>query len=270
MKKNLLIPDYIYSARTKEEFIPFFEGQYLKQVEFYDDEIASHPDKKQMGVRIGYFHFDRLKEELEKKRDKEYEISSLGNPKFEWHFLADRLNSESNVLSFGMGIDISFEERLAEQFECVVHCFDPTPAAIEHAVPIVRSNPRIKMHPVGIFSRDQVVKFYKPVEQGLGSLSATNLTYSSVYLEAPVKRLYTIMRGLKIEKIDYLKIDIEGAEHGVIDDMLFSGIMPDQIGVEFDQPTPPWKVESTIRKLILAGYEMIDIWGLNALFALPR
>lgn len=270
MKKKLLVPEYIYAGRTKEEFIPFFEEQFFKQVEFYDHEIASDPDKKLMGMRIGHAHFVRLKEEFEKKRDTSYKISSLGNEKFDWHFLPERINAESTVLAFGIGSDISFEEQLADTVGCDVHCFDPTPGALEFAVPIARRNPRIKLHSVGVFSRDQVVRFYKPVEKGLGSLSATNLTYSSVYLEAPVRRLLTIMRQLQVNKIDYLKIDIEGAEHGVIDDMLFSGILPDQIGLEFDQPTPPWKVESTIRKLVLAGYEMIDLWGPNCLFVLPR
>lgn len=266
MKKKLLVPDYIYSARTSEEFIPFFEEQYLKQVEFYDSEIASDPQKKHMGLRIGHTFFAKLREELEKKRDPSFVVRSLGREKFNWKFLPDRLNSDSVVLSAGIGSDISFEQELAAEFGCDVHCFDPTPAALEYAVPIARSNPRIKLHSVGVFARDQVVKFYKPMEKGLGSLSATNLTYSSVYLEAPVRRMLTIVRQLKIDKIDYLKLDIEGAEHGVIDDMLFSGILPDQLAVEFDQPAPPWKIEGTIRKLILANYELLEIWGLNCLF----
>lgn len=74
------------------------------------------------------------------------------------------------------------------------------------------------------------------------------------------------MRRSRPQKIDYLKIDVEGAEHGVIQDMLFSGIEPDQVAVEFDMPLPPWIVEKTIWALLLAGYELVEIWSFNCLF----
>ena len=49
----------------------------------------------------------------------------------------------------------------------------------------------------------------------------------------PVERVRTIMKRLLHEKIDLLKLDIEGAEYGVLRDMLDIGILPTQILVEF-------------------------------------
>ena len=48
-----------------------------------------------------------------------------------------------------------------------------------------------------------------------------------------MKRLQTIMSELNHEHIDLLKMDIEGAEYDVISDMMESGILPDQLLIEF-------------------------------------
>ena len=52
-------------------------------------------------------------------------------------------------------------------------------------------------------------------------------------IKVPVERVSTIMKRLSHEKIDLLKLDIEGAEYGVLPDMLDMGVLPTQILVEF-------------------------------------
>src|SRR5205823_6044417 len=50
---------------------------------------------------------------------------------------------------------------------------------------------------------------------------------------ARVCRLSTAMRELEHARIDLLKMDVEGAEYAVIQDMLAGGIRPRQLLVEF-------------------------------------
>ena len=97
-----------------------------------------------------------------------------------------------------------------------------------------------------------------------------NLHFGDAYIEAPVLRLTTITRRLTHDHVDLLKIDVEGAEYDVIDDMLFSGLRVDQFAVEFDQPSPPWRTERFIAKLHGAGYHLIDVSGLNCLLIHER
>ena len=49
----------------------------------------------------------------------------------------------------------------------------------------------------------------------------------------PVERVSAVMKRLLHEKIDLLKLDIEGAEYSVLSDMLDMGILLTQILVEF-------------------------------------
>jgi hypothetical protein len=52
-------------------------------------------------------------------------------------------------------------------------------------------------------------------------------------LRLPVRRLSTIGNSLGHESVDLVKMDVEGAEYAVIDDLLASGFPCDQLLVEF-------------------------------------
>lgn len=268
MPRTLLAPGYIYSAAGNTEHLDYFVRQYLKFVDRYDDDLGLVQERKEMGRKIGYAFFHNLQRQYEEYCKPEFipPVVTLGDKGFDWKYIEGSLNEDSVVYCAGLGTNITFEIELADTVGCQVHCFDPTPQAAEHTIPIARKNKKLSFHALGLFAVDSVLKFYKPPEPGLGSLSATNITYSDISIDAPVKRLTSVMRMLKHEHIDLLKIDIEGSEHGVVEDMLFMDLDVKQLCIEFDMPTPPWRVEATIRRLTLAGYELIEIWGLNCLF----
>jgi predicted PolB exonuclease-like 3'-5' exonuclease len=77
-------------------------------------------------------------------------------------------------------------------------------------------------------------------------------------VKAPIKRLQTIMKELGHNHIDVLKMDIEGGEYEVIEDMLASSIKPKQLLVEFHHR---WaeigfqKTRKAIQDLHAAGYK---------------
>lgn len=272
--KKPLVPAYVYSARVQEKDIPFFEQQYFKYVDLFDPEVRETPERFEFAKRMGYAFFANLKKAVEGsdplvlKLGKE--VVQLGDAGYAWSYLPRFLDANSVVYAFGVGTDISFEVQLANKHKCPVYTFDPTPQAVEYAVGIARKEPLIKFYPYGVLGRDTLVRFYKPRDAGLGSLSTANLHFGNVYIEAPVLRLATIAQKFGHKHIDLLKIDIEGGEYDVIDDMLFSGLPIDQFAVEFDQPTPPWRTERFIAKLHGAGYHLVDVQGLNCLFVHQR
>ena len=74
---------------------------------------------------------------------------------------------------------------------------------------------------------------------------------------APVHRLTTIMERLGHDHIDLLKMDIEGAEYGVIADLLSCNIRVNQLLVEFHHRWPEVGVNKTkhaIRQLNERGH----------------
>jgi FkbM family methyltransferase len=272
--KKPLVPAYVYAARVREEDVPFFEQQYFKYVDLFDPEVRATPERFEFAKRMGYAFFANIKKSLEQSDPAVLKlgksVASLGDASYAWSYLPQFINKNSVVYAFGVGTDISFEVQLANKYQCPVYTFDPTPQAVEYAINIARKEPLIKFYPYGVLGRDTMVRFYKPRDVGLGSLSTANLHFGNIYIEAPVMRLITLARQFGHDHIDLLKIDIEGGEYDVIDDMLFCGLPVDQFCVEFDQPSPPWRTERFFGKLHGAGYHLVDVQGLNCLFVHQR
>jgi hypothetical protein len=81
-------------------------------------------------------------------------------------------------------------------------------------------------------------------------------------VEAPVYRLRTIMNMLGHERIDLLKMDVEGAEYQVISDLIDSRVDVRQIVVEFHhrwQEVGIGNTKKTIRELNRAGFRIFNI-----------
>ena len=75
------------------------------------------------------------------------------------------------------------------------------------------------------------------------------------------------MDELGTERIDLLKLDIEGAEHEVVRSMLERGIRPTVVCMEIDQPVKPLAFWRTVRRVRRAGYALVavDSWNLTFL-----
>lgn len=174
----------------------------------------------------------------------------------------DFINQDSIVYSFGLGEDISFDLGMIENFGCCVKGFDPTPRSIEwlnkQALP-----PNFSYEAIGLADYDGDLTFAMPEEKSWISISSVLEQYENTdRIVLPVNRLSTIMRNHKNDRIDVLKMDIEGTEYAVIDDFLSEHIYPPQIVLEFHHLFKGVGYEKTnraIRLLNEAGYELFYI-----------
>lgn len=146
---------------------------------------------------------------------------------------ADTVTERSIVYSFGVGEDIEFDLAMIREFAVDVFAFDPTPKSVRW----IQSQqlPReFKFFQFGIADFDGVAEFF-PVEDPddisytivCGQKAADNT------IKVNVRRLKTIQRMLNHEKVHVLKLDVEGAEYAVINDIIASGVIIDQLLVEF-------------------------------------
>ncbi|MGH6769282.1 MAG: FkbM family methyltransferase [Xanthobacteraceae bacterium] len=148
--------------------------------------------------------------------------------------LRNSLDARSIVYSFGIGEDVSFDLGLIDRYGCQVHAFDPTERSIAWAKANV-DHLLWKLHPIGIAASDGEAEFTSPANEAHVSFfragNAAARGQQSVNLT--VRSLPSIMRDLSHERIDLLKMDIEGFEYEVIRAMLKTDIRPAQIAVEF-------------------------------------
>jgi FkbM family methyltransferase len=148
--------------------------------------------------------------------------------------LRDSLDARSIVYSLGVGEDASFDLELIERYGCRVHAFDPT----EHSIAWARVNIDHllwTLHPIGIAANDGEAAFTPPADRSHGSFfrTADDVVRNQEAVRLSVRSLPSIMRELSHDRIDLLKMDIEGFEYEVLRSVLASPVRPAQIAVEF-------------------------------------
>lgn len=201
-------------------------------------------------------------------------ITRFGSDWGGWDVAAEDLSQHSVIYSGGIGQDATFDVAMIDAIGCEVHAFDPTPLGRAYAEQVAAREPNFHFYPWGLWHEDGVKHFYAPYNPGHDSYSIVNLggTSAERAVTCDVRRLPTIMTALGHDRIDLLKIDIEGAEHAVLGDMLNNHLDVRQVCVEFDQPAPLRRTLSLIRTLREHGYVPVarNRWDWTFVRAAPR
>lgn len=179
-----------------------------------------------------------------------------------WDVVTQSFGRDTIVYSFGIGEDASFDVALIDRFGMDVHAFDPTPKSIVW-VKEQNFSSQLRLYEYGLAAFDGNVSFMPP--ENPNHVSHTILDRPETKnqsISVPVKRLKTIMRELGHDHIDLLKMDIEGAEYDVIDELAVSGIRPHQLLVEFHHRFPNVGVRKSreaIHALKSMGYRLFSV-----------
>jgi FkbM family methyltransferase len=184
-------------------------------------------------------HFFLKKRKLIKKFTKEnldqlddQKIINVGN----YLIKENILNSKSIIYSFGIGENLGFEKKIADTFKCSVYCFDPTSLAKNFMEKEKYNKTSIIFQPYGIWNVDGKIKFFYQDENNLNNSggSITNLFETNKYDLLECFKLSTLMKKNNHNKVDVVKLDIEGASIEVIHNFMNENINPNQIVVEFE------------------------------------
>ncbi|MEL6820704.1 MAG: FkbM family methyltransferase [Calditrichota bacterium] len=187
-----------------------------------------------------------------------------------WEISTEAISEGSIVYSIGVGQDVSFDLALIERFGLAIFAFDPTPKSL-HWVEQQSLPDLFKIHSYGIADFDGTVSFNPP--ENPDHVSHTLLERPETAAESitvPVKKLSTIMQELGHSHIDILKMDIEGAEYAVIQDICSSDIRPKQILVEFHHRFETVSVDKTLEAIAVLrnnAYKLFSVSSTNEEFS---
>ena len=208
------------------------------------------------------------------------------------------LNENSTIYCVGAGEDISHDIELAHRLNSSVYIFDPTPRAITHVnmvktfmktkkVPEYIDNPScrqvgggigwgaywqvvtqhpientsLNFMPIGIGVNEGKKKFYTPENSEYVSHSLVEGFASTDFIEVEIKKLKTVMNHYGHKHIDLLKLDIEGTEFAVIEDMVKENILPKYISIDCDlarKKKGGTEFENLIRQFNHLNYKVIN------------
>lgn len=193
-------------------------------------------------------------------------IIFLGSLYGGWSFLEKKNLNNNYIISAGLGEDASFDIELINRYNCKIILIDPTPRAIEHYNEIMKKKgqPKSKIYnnigkqeiesynlqninnenfiliDKALYNKDnEKLKFFSPLNKLHVSHSINNYqnNYSTDNNHIIVNSitLKKILENFKIKNLELIKLDIEGAEIEVLEDMIQNEIFPKQILVEYDE-----------------------------------
>ncbi len=180
---------------------------------------------------------------------------TLGGGDGAWSIPEQIIKTNSICYCFGVGKNITFDLALQKKYNCTVYSFDPTPSSIDYIGSL--GDIPINFYPWGIWTEDTMLALYPQGTNNAVNLSSKNSCRGGKVCEVQCFRLETIMKKLGDDKIDLLKIDIEGAWLEVIEDMKKSNIIPRVLCVELDSPTSYFKVKKAVDILRSMGLTCI-------------
>lgn len=136
------------------------------------------------------------------------------------------------VYSLGVLTDTSFDRAVADYYNTDVYLFDPAPIAVDY----MHKNPSPKLHfyPFGVWIENTTTVFSCPKEEGRSP--SMLISHAGKQFSAECRTLDAIKAELGHDRIDILKMDIEGAALPILEDLVASGAqLPTQIIVEFER-----------------------------------
>lgn len=182
-----------------------------------------------------------------------------------WIVPVDLLSPGMLCYCAGAGEDITFDLGLVREFDCRVLAIDPTPPAQRHVEAHAAGVAHFSFANVGLWHADETCRFYAPANPRHVSHSIVNLQKTDGFFEAECLRLSSLMRRMGHERIDLLKLDIEGAEYAVLGALLEDGIRPRILCVEFDEAHHPLddgfvaRLREQVSRLRAAGYRIVAL-----------
>lgn len=170
----------------------------------------------------------------------------------------DRLPEKPLVYSFGVGEDASFDLDMIRLYKSEVYAFDPTPKSIAWVKK--QCFPKeYHFFPYGLSNKDGEEEMFLPNNPNY--ISASVYEHIGVNKKdsviVPMKKLRTILNEMGQNHIDVLKMDIEGSEYQVIDEILSMGSIYGQICMEIHYmyfENPREKLFEIIDKMREHGY----------------
>jgi FkbM family methyltransferase len=146
-----------------------------------------------------------------------------------WSIPANSLRADSVVVDVGLGENVSFSLSLISRYGCKVHGFDPTPRAIEYVERLAPRN--FELHEYGLGTESREGTFYLPNndEHVSGSLvQAAHNGRRSVQVR--LVSLQDVFSLIDSQRIDLLKLDVEGTEYSLLADTQFAEQLA-QVGI---------------------------------------
>jgi FkbM family methyltransferase len=131
------------------------------------------------------------------------------------------------------------QERLRNRGDLRIHAYEPEPGAIERCRQTISDEPRIELHPYGLAGQRRVVRLHV---EGPGSTiyEDPRASHTREAVEIELRDVADELATIGTERVDLVKINIEGGEYELLDRLHETGWLPriETLIVQFHEFAP--------------------------------
>ena len=183
-----------------------------------------------------------------------------------WNYIPELLGAKSVVYSLGVGDSIDLDMDLIHLYSLTVHAFDPTPYS-EEWIASLELPANFKFHPWAAAGKDGSLRLFRRVNKrgkksGVMWTAEGDAGDGTDFIDAPAYTIRSMMQKLGHDRIDVLKIDVEGAEYDVLESLDEVDKLPTQLLVEFHHRFPgigKQRTAASIDHLKALGYRIFSV-----------
>jgi len=143
-------------------------------------------------------------------------IVSLGSEYGGWAIPEGVVSRGWLCYSVGMGADVTFDLELIRRYGARVRGFDAVAGYVDLARERLCGVEGFSAHQAALAVANGPLRMGVTHDPQSGSVSSAGLYDAREYVELPGRTLGSLMRELGDERVDLLKIDVEGAEYGLL------------------------------------------------------
>lgn len=191
-------------------------------------------------------------------------VETMGDD--DWRYIANMLSETSIVYSLGVGDSVDFDLDIIRRFGSTVYAFDPTPYATQWVA--AQALPKaFVFNPWAAAEQNGSLRLFRRANRQ-GKRSAVMWTADANagdpedFIDAPAYTITGIMEQLGHDQVDLLKMDVEGAEYGILDGLQQATHLPRQLLVEFHHRFPGIGKQRTVQSIAMLkglGYKITSI-----------
>lgn len=186
----------------------------------------------------------------------------------------DNFNPKSIVVDVGCAHDPDLSLHFIKKYDVFAFGVDPTQKHFDSLRQVEQKYKKFKHLPYAVANENSTLLFYESIENVSGSLmkSHNNVQNGSVVeYEVEALTIPAVISKTGYSKIDYLKIDLEGAEYALLTDIEKDHLKNiDQLFIEFHHHCIAEKTLEDTKKLVKKiqkfGYQFFTVDEANYLF----
>jgi FkbM family methyltransferase len=142
-------------------------------------------------------------------------VVSLGTEYGAWQIPEGWVARDWICYSVGAGADISFDLELVH-LGALVRSFDPVPEYGRRALEVAGGEPRFTFTHAAVTAHEGPIEMQVHHQTDTQSLSAAGLYDTNRWVQVPGRTIPSLMREFGDDRIDLLKLDVEGSEYELV------------------------------------------------------